>query len=56
MSLCIVCHERPACVPDRNAINPGRPVKRVCRECHAKRLMDDLEVILKLHDGEECWR
>lgn len=51
MTLCIVCRERPAEVPDRN--RPGRPIKRVCKECHAKRLQDDLRRIIqpvKTHD------
>ena len=41
---CIVCHEREAVLPDRN--NPGRPVKRICRQCHADRLIGDLKAIL----------
>jgi pimeloyl-ACP methyl ester carboxylesterase len=45
MSKCIVCHEREARVPDRN--RPGRPIKRVCRECHAARLTGDLTALLK---------
>lgn len=41
--LCIVCHKRPPEVPDRSAA--GKPVKRVCLECHGKRLADDLRRI-----------
>lgn len=37
---CVVCHEREAQVPDRERM--GRPVKRVCRECHTERLRGDL--------------
>ena len=45
MSLCVVCHTRKAEVPDRERM--GRPVKRVCRECHAERLRGDVERILE---------
>lgn len=48
MALCIVCHVRPVAVPDRE--RSGRPIKRVCRECHAKRLRLDLRNLLKKHD------
>lgn len=41
---CILYRERDAVLPDRE--RPGRPVKRVCRECHATRLLDDLHRIL----------
>jgi hypothetical protein len=41
---CVICHEREARVPDRD--RPGRPIKRVCRECHAERLIGDLKVIM----------
>jgi len=44
MSLCIVCHNRPAQIPDRD--KPGRPIKRICRECHVKRLQGDLKQIM----------
>lgn len=40
MRSCILCRQRPAAVPDRN--RPGRPVKRICRECHAERIANDL--------------
>ena len=38
--LCIVCHKRPPEVPDR--LQMGRPIKRVCLECHRERLEMDL--------------
>ncbi len=44
VKLCKLCHERPAEVPDRD--EPGRPVKSICRECHAERLRGDLGGIL----------
>lgn len=46
MSKCIVCHERPAAVPDRNTMSLR---KRVCRECHAARLTGDLRHVLEVH-------
>lgn len=51
--LCIVCNERPREVPDRNCM-PGRPIKRVCRQCHGERLRGDLNRILEL--AAECDR
>ena len=47
--LCIVCRQRPAAVPDRERM--GRPILRVCRECHAERLGGDLRRILALTAG-----
>lgn len=41
---CIVCHEREAVVPDRNTMSRH---KRLCIECHAERLQEDLKQILK---------
>ena len=41
---CIICYEREAVLPDRNA-SPNRR-KRVCRECHAGRLKGDFLHIL----------
>ena len=38
--MCIVCHKRPPAVPDRNVM--GRPIKRVCLECHGEHLRMDL--------------
>lgn len=46
--LCIVCRVRPAAVPDRNRM--GRPVKRVCRECHAERLRGDMQRVMEEHE------
>ncbi len=43
MRLCIVCREREAVLPDRERM--GAPFKRVCRECHAARLMGDIAKI-----------
>lgn len=48
-TMCVVCHERPARVPDRERM--GRPIKRICRECHAQRLIADLEHALKVHES-----
>ena len=45
MSLCIVCHERKAELPDRERM--GRPIKRVCRQCHSDRLRGDMVKILE---------
>ena len=45
MSLCVVCHERKADVPDRERM--GRPIKRVCLKCHHARLVGDVERILR---------
>ena len=45
--LCIVCRERLAELPDRNAM--GRPIKKVCRQCHSDRLQNDLKrVVMRL--------
>lgn len=44
MRKCIVCHERPPEVPDREQM--GRPIKRVCRECHGARLRSDFQPLL----------
>ena len=41
--LCIICRSNPAELPDRNRM--GRPIKRVCRQCHRNRLYDDLRNI-----------
>lgn len=42
--LCVVCREHPPEVPDRES---GSPVKRVCRRCHAERLLGDLRRLTK---------
>lgn len=49
--LCVLCKIRWAEVPDRD--RPGRPVKRVCRICHAERLRGDLQRILDDHDKKK---
>ena len=46
---CIVCWTNDAEVPDRDQGGIGRPIKKVCRECHSKRLARDLECILARH-------
>ena len=43
-SKCIICHDRTAELPDRYS---GSSRKKVCRECHAKRLQQDLAAIFK---------
>ena len=57
MSICIICREHPAEVPDRNS-QSLRPVKRVCRACHAARLRSDLKHIVAEAkvDAERCYR
>lgn len=52
-SKCIVCHERPAAVPDRNTMSLR---KRVCRECHAARLAGDLRHVLEVHAKRKASR
>ena len=46
--LCLLCKKNHAQVPDRNMM--GRPIKRLCRECHRERLREDLEYIKKLRE------
>ena len=41
--LCEVCHVNPATVPDRERM--GRPINRVCSNCHADRLRGHWKVI-----------
>lgn len=43
--LCILCRAAEAQVPDRERM--GAPVKRVCRACHAKRLLRDAAELLR---------
>jgi len=38
--MCEICHKNPATVPDRERM--GRPINRICGECHAKRLKMDI--------------
>ncbi len=49
--MCIVCHVNLAELPDRNRM--GRPVKRVCKECHAERLKQDFENIVVLENAKK---
>ena len=46
--MCEVCHKNTAEVPDRERM--GRPINRICRECHAKRLRGDMGVVVEVHD------
>ena len=40
--LCKLCGKNPATVPDRERV-PVKPDRNeVCRECHAKRLVNDM--------------
>ena len=48
MSLCRQCKTNKAVFPDRNAM--GRPLKRICRDCHRKDLLNDLQHILDDYD------
>ena len=47
MKMCIICKKNPATVPDRNTMNRQ---KKLCSECHSKRLRSDLVNIVKLHN------
>lgn len=47
MKLCIICKKNPAAVPDRNSND--LKTKAICRKCHAKRLLGDLNNILVEH-------
>jgi hypothetical protein len=42
--MCILCGKEPAVVPDRDS-NDHR-TKKVCRQCHGKRLLGDLRAIM----------
>ena len=42
--MCEICHKNPATVPDRERM--GRPINRICLECHAKRLKTDMALAL----------
>ena len=44
---CDICKENDAAVPDRN--RTGKPIKRICRQCHMARLRGDLQAIVRLH-------
>lgn len=41
---CEICGQRPATVPDRD--RPGRPVSRICSECHRSRLAGDMKIVM----------
>lgn len=45
IKLCVLCGVRPREVPDRERM--GRPIKRVCRQCHGQRLIGDVRKIMK---------
>ena len=44
--MCEICHKNPAEVPDRERM--GRPINRICLECHTKRLKEDMDRSLEL--------
>ena len=52
--LCIVCNELAPELPDRNRM--GRPIKRVCKKCHAARLTGDMAYILEQHHKKRLKR
>lgn len=45
--MCILCGKGPAEVPDRERL--GKPIKRVCVECHGERLWRDFARIMEAH-------
>ena len=45
--MCKLCHNLPATVPDRNCVNRR---KTICRACHAKRLLGDLDYCIALEN------
>ena len=49
MPLCRQCKTSKAIFPDRNAT--GRPLKRICRDCHRQDLCADLRHILDDYDS-----
>ena len=44
---CEICKENDAAVPDRNRM--GKPIKRICRQCHQARLRGDYQIIMEWH-------
>lgn len=50
MKMCTICGLQPVETRDRNVM--GRPIKRLCKECHEKRLCDDLKAIMLSHMKE----
>ena len=49
---CIICRENVATIPDRNKL-PSKK-KRLCKECHGKRLQHDMGVVVKMNKSESC--
>lgn len=47
IKLCILCNKNEATLPDRNKGVNSR-IKKVCSSCHAARLVEDLQHIIKL--------
>lgn len=39
--MCEICGKKPATVPDRE--RGGKPINRICSECHAERLRADIK-------------
>lgn len=50
LKLCVVCRKDSAVVPDRN--KPWSQRLEVCRECHRRRLIGDLRVIMRSYDRD----
>jgi len=42
---CMICKSRDAAVPDRERM--GRPIKRICLECHHQRLQGDIRAVFE---------
>lgn len=47
---CIICGEREATIPDRNSASRR---KMLCSKCHAERLTNDLQGIIKKWEGKK---
>ena len=45
---CVICGVGPREVPDRERMG-GKPYKRICCQCHGKRLLGDLRGIMEQH-------
>lgn len=54
MKKCILCLRREATVPDRE--REGRPIKRICSECHKARLLGDIKRVLAYNFDPETKR
>lgn len=50
--LCESCHKNKAELPDRNRM--GRPIKRICKECHADRLRGDILAIMARREKDKA--